>query len=201
MRHGTTTLFRWCTEPGWYSAPVVFARNDGNLTRMEVLLGIGEMAGVLKVLVNGVEIPAGIAGTNMTGTGWYNIPTLGTRTGTFNPDFTDGSGQPAGDPYGSMAYLSVVVPNRLNDGTSLRRQSAGARLEVAAVRNGRGCDRGAVQQQSGLDPAGHLAASGLEHIRNRYPKLRALRRHIATRRSTHWIFTGTPSACQDLSVT
>ena len=32
---------------------VVFARNDGNLTRMEVLLGIGQMQGVLTVLVNG----------------------------------------------------------------------------------------------------------------------------------------------------
>ena len=61
----------------WYQPPVVFARNDGNLTRMEVLLGIGEMEGVLKVLVNDVEIPLGVAGTNMTGTGWYNVPTLG----------------------------------------------------------------------------------------------------------------------------
>lgn len=103
----------------WYTAPVVFGRNDGNLTRMEVLLGIGEMQGVLKVLVSDVEIPAGVAGMNMTGTGWYNTPTLGTRDGKCNPDFTDASGQPAGDPYGSMAYLSVVVPNRLNDGTSL----------------------------------------------------------------------------------
>ena len=90
----------------WYQPPVVFARNDGNLTRMEVLLGMGEMQGVLKVLVNDVEIPAGVNGTNMTGTGWYNIPTLGTRRGGFNGDFMDGSGQPAGDPYGSMAYLS-----------------------------------------------------------------------------------------------
>ena len=97
----------------WYNPPVVFARNDGNLTRMEVLLGMGEMQGVLKVLVNNVEIPAGVAGTNMTGTGWYNVPTLGTRAGATDPDFTDG------DPYGSMAYASVVVPNRLNDGTSL----------------------------------------------------------------------------------
>jgi hypothetical protein len=105
----------------WFTPPVVFARNDGNLTRMEVLLGIGEMSGVLKVLVNDVEIPVGVSGTNMTGTGWYNIPTLGTRAGACNPDFTDGSGQPAGDPYGSMAYASVVVPNRLNDGTSLPR--------------------------------------------------------------------------------
>jgi len=58
----------------WYAPPVVFARNDGNLTRMEVLLGLGEMEGVLKVLVNDVEIPAGVPGANMTGTGWYNIP-------------------------------------------------------------------------------------------------------------------------------
>jgi len=99
----------------------VFARNDGNLTRMEVLLGIGEMQGVVKVLVSDVEIPAGVSGANMTGTGWYNVMTLGTRTGVCDPDFTDSSGQPAGDPYGSMAYLSVVVPNALNDGSSLPR--------------------------------------------------------------------------------
>jgi hypothetical protein len=103
----------------WYNPPVVFARNDGNLTRMEVLLGLGEMQGVLKVLVNDVEIPQGIGGTNMTGTGWYNVPTLGTRSGAFNPDFQDATGHPAGDPYGSMAYLSVVVPNRINDGQTL----------------------------------------------------------------------------------
>ena len=104
---------------GWLAPPVVFARNDGNLTRMEVLLGLGEIQGVLTVLVNDVEIPIGIYGTNMTGTGWYNVETLGTRTGTLDPNFTDGAGKPAGDPYGSMAYLSVVVPNRLNDGTTL----------------------------------------------------------------------------------
>src|SRR5258707_6427275 len=103
----------------WYTPPVVFGRNDGNLTRMEVLLGLGEIQGVLKVLVNDVEIPAGVSGTNMTGTGWYNIPTLGTRPGAFDLDFLDGSGQPAGDPYGSMAYLSVVVPNPVSNRTTL----------------------------------------------------------------------------------
>ena len=41
--------------------------------------------------------------------------------GAQNGDFTDSSGRPLGDPYGSMAYLSVVVPNRINDGTSLPR--------------------------------------------------------------------------------
>jgi len=104
---------------GWHTPTVVFARNDGNLTRMEVLLGIGPMQGVLNVLVNDVEIPLGVPGTNMTGTGWFNVETLGTRDGCLDPNFTDGSGNPAGDPYGSMAYLSVVVPNQINSGASL----------------------------------------------------------------------------------
>jgi len=103
----------------WYTPPVVFARNDGNLTRMEVLLGIGPMHNVLKVLVNDVEIPLAVSGTNMTGTGWYSIPTFGGRDGGFDLNFLDGRGQPVGDPYGSMAYLAVVVPTRLSSGASL----------------------------------------------------------------------------------
>src|SRR5450432_2778076 len=103
----------------WFSPSIVFARNDGNLTRMEVLLGAGEMQGVYKVLVNGIDIPAGRSGQNMTGTGWFNVVTMGTRSGEFNRDFTNSSGAPLGDPYGSMAYLSVVVPNRINDGRTL----------------------------------------------------------------------------------
>ncbi len=103
----------------WYYPPVVFARNDGNLTRLEVLLGVGVIQGVLTVLVNGYQIPLGVSGQNMTGTGWYNIPTLGTRDGAFDLNFVNSSGQPAGDPYGGMAYLSVVVPNQISDGNSL----------------------------------------------------------------------------------
>ena len=103
----------------WQSPKVVFARNDGNLTRMEVLLGMGQIQDVLTVLVNDVQIPLGVAGANMTGTGWYNVETLGQRDGCCDPNFSDASGAPAGDPYGSMAYLSVVVPNQLNNGVSL----------------------------------------------------------------------------------
>jgi hypothetical protein len=103
----------------WYTPPVVFARNDGNLTRMEVLLGIGEIQGVVTLLANDVEIPVGASGTNMTGTGWYNVPTLGTRSGGFNLDFLNSDGTPAGDAYGSMAYASVVVPSKISSGTSL----------------------------------------------------------------------------------
>lgn len=105
----------------WCSPLVAFARNDGNLTHIEALVGMGEIQGVLKVVVNDVEIPAGDSGTDMTGTGWYNVVSLGGRTGAFNLDFTDARGEPLGDCYGSMAYLSVVVPNRISDGRTLPR--------------------------------------------------------------------------------
>jgi hypothetical protein len=103
----------------WYQPPIVFAQNDGNLTRLEVLLGIGEMQGVVSVVVNGVAVPAGVAGRDMTGTGWYNVVSLGNRTGGFNLNFATAAGEPLGDPYGSMAYLAIAVPNRVSDGRVL----------------------------------------------------------------------------------
>lgn len=99
----------------WYRPPIVFARNDGNLTRMEVLLGVGEINDVVKVVVNGAELPAGRNAQNATATGWYNVANFGRRNGEFNLDF------PGGDPYGGMAVMSVVVPNRLSDGSPLPR--------------------------------------------------------------------------------
>jgi Putative phage tail protein len=104
---------------GWYQPPIVLARNDGNLTHFEVLLGVGQITGVITVIVNNIQIPAGVSGTNMTATGWYNVISYGTRNGSFNPDFSDSSGQPLGDPYGSMAFISLVVPNWISNGTSL----------------------------------------------------------------------------------
>lgn len=97
----------------WYQPPVTFARNDGNLTRLEVLLGMGPISGLVKVLVSDVEIPEGVEGADMTATGWYNLVSSGGRDGSVNPEF------PEGDPHGSMAVLSVVVPNRINDGKNL----------------------------------------------------------------------------------
>lgn len=105
----------------WYEPPIAFARNDGNLTRMQVLLGLGDIQGVTKVIVNDVEIPLGQTGLNMTGTGWFNVVSLGNRTGNFDLNFTSANATPLGDPYGSMAYLSVVVPNRISDGRRLPR--------------------------------------------------------------------------------
>lgn len=103
----------------WYRPPIVFARNDGNLTHMEVLLGMGHIEGVTKVLVNDIELPAGDVAEKPTATGWFNLASYGARDGSFNLDFTDGAGTPTGDPYGSMAVLSVVVPNRISDGRNL----------------------------------------------------------------------------------
>ncbi len=97
----------------WYQPPVILARNDGNLTRMELLLGMGEIEGSVKVLVNDAEIPEGVSGANMTATGWYHLVSRGERNGTVDPEF------PEGEPRGGMAVLSVVVPNRINDGKSL----------------------------------------------------------------------------------
>jgi hypothetical protein len=103
---------------GWYQPPIVFARNDGNLTHFEVLLGAGQITGVVAVIVNNTQIPVGVNGTNMTATGWYNVISFGTRNGSFNPDFSNSAGQPLGDPYGSMAFMSLVVPNSISNGTS-----------------------------------------------------------------------------------
>jgi hypothetical protein len=55
----------------------------------------------------------------MTATGWYNVVSLGGRSGAFNPDFTANNGTPLGDPHGSMAVLSVVVPESLAKATAL----------------------------------------------------------------------------------
>lgn len=126
----------------WYQPPIVFARNDGNLTRMEILLGMGEIQGVVKVIVNDIEIPEARSGTDLTATGWFTLVSAGTRTGAFNMDFTDGSGKPLGDPYGNMALLSVAAPNRISSGQTLAKIQVliqGLKLErfdVAGVSQG-----------------------------------------------------------------
>ncbi len=97
----------------WITAPVIFSRNDGNLTHCEALLSSGPIEAIHQVLLNGVEMPLGISGTDMTATGWYNIVSVGERTGGFNLDFTNADGTPAGDPHGSLACLSVVAPNSI----------------------------------------------------------------------------------------
>ena len=132
----------------WIEAPVIFARNDGNLMHCEALVGLGPIEGVRKVIANGVEIPYADDGRDMTGTGWYRLLTRGERNGEFNADFTDSQGHPLGDPHGSMACLSVVLPNQiverarlpkvevLVDGLRLERYDAqGQVVDVSFTRN------------------------------------------------------------------
>jgi hypothetical protein len=78
----------------WFEPPIIFGRNDGNLTYYEILLGMGEIDSVVKVVANQTEIPLGRAGQNMTSTGWYNVINTGSRTGGFNLNFRDAAGQP-----------------------------------------------------------------------------------------------------------
>lgn len=104
---------------GWLKAPVDFARNDGNYTHMEVILGLGVITGVLKVVVHDVEIPLATPGQDLSATGWYNLVTPGSRNGNFNLDFADSSGNPLGDPYGSISVLSIVVPTAIASGSSI----------------------------------------------------------------------------------
>jgi hypothetical protein len=105
----------------WYQPPIIFARNDGNLTHLELLLGLGPINRVLKVIANQIEIPEGQAGANMTATGWFNVVSYGERQGAFNLSFQDAAGNPAGDPYGGLAVLSLVLPNRISDGKTFPR--------------------------------------------------------------------------------
>ena len=97
----------------WIQAPVIFARNDGNLTHCEALIGLGPIEGVQKVIANGVEISLADDGRDMSGTGWYHLLTRGERQGGFNAGFVDAEGRPLGDPHGSLASLGVVLPNQI----------------------------------------------------------------------------------------
>lgn len=132
----------------WIQAPVIFARNDGNLTHCEVLLGLGPIEGVRKVLANGVEIPMADDQKDMSGTGWYKVLTTGERDGGFNTGFADSEGRPQGDPHGSLACLSLVLPNQvlernrlpkvevLMDGLKLPRYNeSGQLVDTAFTRN------------------------------------------------------------------
>ncbi len=117
----------------WYRPPVTFARNDGNLTHTEVLLSMGEIDSVVKVLANGIELPSGKDAPQATATGWYNLVSNGARNGAFNQDFRDSAGNAVGDPCGSMAVLSVVVPNRISDGSSLPKIDVLIRGQILSV--------------------------------------------------------------------
>ena len=172
----------------WYYPPIVFTRNDGNLTHMEVLLGMGPIQDVQTVLVNHIAIPLGQSGQNMTSTGWYNVISLGSRNGAFDPNFTDAAGNPAGDPYGSMAYLSVVVPNQINNGQSLPTvQVLADGLQLPTYGPDGSLPEHGVHRESRVDPAGHSATERVGYSEYRSHDVSRRRRRIAINRSRHRI--------------
>ncbi|MGO9240425.1 MAG: phage tail protein [Bryobacteraceae bacterium] len=96
-----------------FPAPVIWAWSDGNYLICEVLVGSGPIQGVQSLWVEGIQLPLGVAGVDMSATGWYNVVTTGSRNGAFDPNFMDSQGNPISDPHGSLAVLSVHVPSGL----------------------------------------------------------------------------------------
>jgi len=105
----------------WTEGIVVLAQSDGNMLRVEAVLCEGPIAGVIKVVVNGVELPAGNAGSDLTGTGWYNVISLGGRSGAFNEEFFGGDPSGKGDPIAGLARISLALPETDGSGARLRR--------------------------------------------------------------------------------
>ncbi|MBK7927510.1 MAG: hypothetical protein IPJ98_08455 [Bryobacterales bacterium] len=94
----------------WTEGTIALAQSDGNMLRAEAVLCEGPIAGVIKVIVNGVELPAGNAGSDLTGTGWYNVISLGGRSGAFNEEFFGGDPSGRGDPMAGLARISLALP-------------------------------------------------------------------------------------------
>ncbi|MCC6261963.1 MAG: hypothetical protein IT169_00175 [Bryobacterales bacterium] len=103
---------------GWLTPPLIHSINDGNLTRMLLLLCDGPVEEVSRVVVNGASIPAAVEGRDMSSTGWFKRVAGGAREGSFlsKPD-NDGY-DPEADPHGSMTTLEVVIPNALQKGAA-----------------------------------------------------------------------------------
>ena len=125
------------------------------------------------MLVNDVEIPAGVAGTNMTGTGWYNIPTLGKRSGGIQlrfPGWQRATGGRSVWQHGVSFRSGAESDQQRNE--PAQGSGAGAGSEAAGIWSGWELQRRAVFEQPGVDPAGHPAACGLEPGGNRRGELR-----------------------------
>ncbi len=103
---------------GWLSPPLIHSFNDGNLTRLLYLLADGEVDGVDRVVVNGIEIPLAVEGQDMTSTGWHKIVASGARNGSYLPKPDNNGVYPESDPHGSLATLQVVIPNAIQKGSS-----------------------------------------------------------------------------------
>ncbi len=103
----------------WVKHPLIAnTLGDGNSTRCEVVICEGDVGlhGVNMVVVNGVVIPRlGSSPDNKIFRWNFVGDPIDTHTGTRNGSptrdagYTDSSGNPQGDPYGSLATIEIVV--------------------------------------------------------------------------------------------
>lgn len=108
----------------WVDAKVLNVIGDGNSTRGEALVCLGEVDAILRVVVNDVELQP--ANSIDGGTNYivrdpllrYNVINRGDRDGSPNLDAPYNGD---GDPYGSMCVILWVVPRRVADPTSTPR--------------------------------------------------------------------------------
>ncbi len=157
----------------WFNPPVVFARNDGNLTRMEVLLGLGEMQGVLKLLVNDVEIPAGYRRDQYDGNRLVQHSDAGdslrcVQSGLHGRHRTSG-GRPVrqhGLPFGGGPEPDQQWRN------TAQGRGAGTGTEAPGLCGGRNVDRRAVLEQSCVGSARRPAPRWMEPCGDRHREFR-----------------------------
>lgn len=108
----------------WVDAKVLNVIGDGNSTRGEALICLGEIESIFRVVVNDVELqPANdIAGATSYSVRdpllRYNVINRGDRDGSPNADVPYNGD---GDPYGSLAVILWVVPRRVADPASTPR--------------------------------------------------------------------------------
>lgn len=102
---------------GWVEPPVMWTALDGNYTRGECVVAVGECDQILEVVVNDTRLTAA---TQMDGTPYtyanadlrYHVINRGDRNGSPNLD------APAlgnGDPYGSLCAIYWVVSSRVHN--------------------------------------------------------------------------------------
>jgi hypothetical protein len=106
------------TDPSVLNFPA-----DGNYTKCEVLLHEGQIEDIVRVIVNDVEIPHTYDDTELSSVppgvsnraealriGWWKCVNKGDRTGKPNDDALYDS---KGDPYGSLAVISITVVKQI----------------------------------------------------------------------------------------
>ena len=105
----------------WVDAVVIQPQGDGNSTRFEAIVCVGEVQNILHVVVNdetvqpATDITGGVNYIVSDKLFRYNVINQGDRNGSPNLD-TPWNGN--GDPYGSLCVILCVVPRRLAEATS-----------------------------------------------------------------------------------